>query len=249
MSIKDKVIRLMTFLRSILTATFTWIKLRFSSNPQPEKLSSPRREAVERLGPGPQYYLVPVTSQVIGGQNVNAPKYATTALANTPWQAIPFGAEGVCLLALSADNPALDAEPDVYAFPSTLTKTLAASDVSALSAYFATYNIPSTGLSVVVTFVAVLRKLAQVFLVAQAVLGSTGQGIFAQFGVTPTTTIAAANAVLANSVNTTGKKILPTAAAGAFDFSNVNPATSVGTALVQVSAQFNEPIAVGGATL
>lgn len=197
------------------------------------------------------FYLVPVTSQTVNGQTVNAPEYLSTDLAGLAWSAIPFGVEGLTLLALAASNAALAAESDVYSLPTS--GTLEDADVVNLSDYLSNYSVPSDWIESGQTWASVIQQIATIFLVAQAVSGTTGAGIFA--GTTVTVDTPMSGATSSKSVRIGGKQqlqstpVLPAGPAGVFDFSNVDPSSTVGDALVSVASQFSGPISIGGGTL
>src|ERR1700685_2093877 len=168
----------------------------------------------------PAYYLVPVTSQTINGQTVNAPEYLSTDLAGLPWSAIPFGIEGWTLLALAAPNAALAAEADVFTFG---IGTLTDADVSLIEDYFTNANIPNDFAITGALWSDVLSQVAKIFLLAQALAGSTGQPIFAGTGLTLDSTVSSQSQGKAKSGNSTGNSTpnaVATAAgstAGVFD--------------------------------
>ena len=199
------------------------------------------------------FYLVPVDPTQIGDDTVSAPKYMLTDLAGLNITCIPYGAEPLTLLSLTAPNAALAAEADVYAFPDDLSEALTDSDVTTLSAYLDNANVPSTFLTVGMTFQDVVRQIAQVFLLAQAISSeSDGASIFPS-GTTVDSPIASQTmgkgggnsggiggstpSALANVAGST---------AGVFDLSDVDTSESIGDTLLVVSQQFTEPIQLGG---
>src|ERR1700691_4067838 len=144
------------------------------------------------------FYLVPTASTVgANNQQLIAPKYAATALLNLSYSSMPYGAEGVALVSLSAPNAALAAEVDVYSFPADLTQTLGITDRATLVAYAQTYNIPNDWILFGATFQSVLTQIAQIFLCLQAISG--GNPIFAGTQNTPETTLAQAGISLPQS--------------------------------------------------
>jgi len=199
------------------------------------------------------FYLVPVDPTQIGDDTVSAPKYMLTDLAGLNITCIPYGVEAITLLSLPAPNAALAAEADVYAFPDDLSEALTDSDVTTLSAYLDNANVPSTFLTVGMTFQDVVRQIAQVFLLAQAISSeSDGASIFPS-GTTVDSPIASQTmgkgggnsggiggstpSALANVAGST---------AGVFDLSDVDTSESIGDTLLVVSQQFTEPIQLGG---
>lgn len=199
------------------------------------------------------FYLVPTTQgqPFAGGPTVNLPEYWDTDLAGIKWSSIPMGIEGIYLLALADPNAALAAEADVYTLPSS--GTLADADVVNLSDYLSNYSVPSDWIESGQTWASVIQQIATIFLVAQAVSGTTGAGIFA--GTTVTVDTPMSGATSSKSVRIGGKQqlqstpVLPAGPAGVFDFSNVDPSSTVGDALVSVASQFSGPISIGGGTL
>jgi hypothetical protein len=172
----------------------------------------------------PNFYLVPlVLTTGPNNQQITAPKYAATDLANVSYSSMPYGGEGVALVSLVAPNAALAAEPDVYAFPTDLTQQLASTDVAALAAFVQPCNIPSSWILFGATFQSVLTQLAQIFLCMQAISG--GNPVFAGTQNTPQTTLAQAGIVLP--------------ASSAFNFSKVNATETIGNFLVSVGQQLN----------
>ena len=199
------------------------------------------------------FYLVPVDPTQIGDDTVSAPKYMLTDLAGLNITCIPYGAEPLTLLSLTAPNAALAAEADVYAFPNDLSETLSDQDVAALDSYLSDANVPSAFLTVGMTFQDVVRQLAQVFLLAQAISSENdGASIFPS-GTTVDSPIVSQTmgkgggstggiggstpSALVNVVGTT---------AGVFDLSDVDTSESIGDTLLVVSAQFTQPIEIGG---
>ena len=180
------------------------------------------------------YYLVPTTQTTMpDGNTVTTPEYFSTDLKGLTFTCLPFGVEGIVILALASLNTALAAEADVFAFPSNLAAVLTDTDVTSLTNYAAAYNIPTSQLAAGQMWATVLRTLACVFLAAQYASGlNGGQSLF--------------------TVNTTGKLSLgqvsqPSAALNSltpatFNFTNADPTTSVADALLAASAQFTGPI-------
>jgi hypothetical protein len=115
-----------------------------------------------------QYYLVPITNQSINQQTVFAPKYYSTALIGLSWTNMPCGSILLGVVMVENDNPGLDGELDVYAFPAGLDGFMAKSDVTNLTAYLIGYNIVLSGLAVGDTFNTAIQTLALNFLTAQA---------------------------------------------------------------------------------
>jgi hypothetical protein len=197
---------------------------------------------------------------------ITVPKYCSLDSAETQYSnfsAVPYGAEGYSLIALGAANAALSAEPDVFTI-GTLTDTLAGADVTALDTYLATANVPSDWVTSGMTWAAAARQIAQIHLVAQAIFGSQGSPIFTG-GVTLATQLGSVSTGGLAAVNGTGvvSKGLGVedvggggggpapvkTSFGVFSFANVLSTTSVGGALVQVSAQFTDLILFGGGAL
>lgn len=210
------------------------------------------------------YYLIPITSQsmFVAEKNtaVNAPKYLLSL--NQPFGCTPFGVEGVGLV-VTAQNATLDQASDVFAFPD-LGQTLIDSDVSALASFCAPLNIPTSFVAAGMSWRSVIRRIAQVFLVAQAVSGANkGAPIFPS-GVTADSTVAD---VAAASVQPSSPSSAPASApasappasqasalvtagftAGPFDLTNISVSQSIGDALLSISQQFTNPIFVGAET-
>ena len=173
----------------------------------------------------PNFYLVPlVLTTGPNNQQITAPKYAATDLANVSYSSMPYGGEGVALVSLVAPNAALAAEPDVYAFPTDLTQQLASTDVAALAAFVQPYNIPSSWILFGATFQSVLTQLAQIFLCMQSIYGATGATLFAGTQNTLATPMA--------------QVAIAWPASGPFNFTNANPAATLGDTLVSVGQQF-----------
>jgi hypothetical protein len=176
------------------------------------------------------FYLIPTTTQEINNQEIIAPEYLTTDLANLSFGSIPCGVEPIALVALAAPNSALAAESDVFAFPSNLSTTLAASDVTTLVAFLSNLNIPNSFLAAGATFQSVVRQIAQIFLAvqyAEGPAGTNGASVFVQL------------------ISPTPSATLQSIPAGAFDFTGVEPTDSVADSIIVVSQQFDGPIAVG----
>jgi hypothetical protein len=217
------------------------------------------------------FYLTPVTSQTITigsrQQTILAPKYCSTDMAGLPYSCVPYGAEGWCVVALTAENSALAAETDVYAFPSDLSTVMQDSDVSTLAAFLATANVPSDQIVSGMTFEAALTAILTIFLVAQAIAGSTGSAIFTD-GTTVDTPISDTSAsalvpstsqasvgvgmgfgAIGGGGNAGNASNPQSSQVGPFDFSDVSSSDAVGDVLNTVSQQFTSPIVIGSATL
>ena len=163
------------------------------------------------------YYLCPIAPVTIGASTVMAPKYFDSDLKGLTIATIPFGREGIALVSLASPNAALAAEADVYAFPADLTTPLTLADAAALGSYLANFNVPTTWLAAGLTFGAVLRQLAQIFLVAQFISGQTGKALFAGTGKT-----------ISSTVGVTALPVTP----GVFDLTGVKPTATLGDILV-----------------
>jgi len=205
------------------------------------------------------YYLIPLAPVALpGGETINASKYFLTDLKNLSVTAIPFGREGLALVGLAIAtldpaNLALMAEPDVYTFPALYgaptaiglpPRLLTPADVATLAGYLGPFNVPTNWITAGMAFRDVLRRLTQIFLVAQFVSGKIGSAIFTG-SITPSTTLATANASLALSAgpSPTPPSLLPTTTPGdVFNLSQVDPAQTLGDILVGVGQQFTDPI-------
>jgi len=215
------------------------------------------------------YFIVPVVqvTQTFGGQpqTVNVPKYSaldSTEVLYSNFGAIPFGVEPATLLSLSATNPALTAMPDVFTFPADLTTLLADADVTALDAFCAPLNIPTSFAITGMTWQAVLQQIAQVFLVAQAVSGANGAASLFANGATLDDAVQPVQAAqLSKGVGNlksggVSQQAAPSAlanaaggVAGPFDLTNVDVSQSIGDTLLSISQQFSAPILIGGGTI
>src|SRR5271154_6314001 len=123
------------------------------------------------------FYLVPVVPITIGLETFSSPKYSDTDFSGVGFSAIPYGLEGITLLSLDGLNAALQAEPDVFTFAADLTTAITDQDVANIDAYFANANIPSDFATTGMPWSDVLRQVAQIFLVAEAVAGQTTASI------------------------------------------------------------------------
>ena len=102
----------------------------------------------------------------------------------------------------------------------------------------------------------VLQQVAQIFLLAQALAGTTGQPIFAGTGVTLDSTVATQNlsagkAKTGGTVQQTQNAVAAAAGgtAGVFDLSDVQDSDTISDTLTNVSQQFTAPISIGGGSL
>jgi len=201
----------------------------------------------------PNFYLVPVEPIQIGDDTVSAPKYFLTDLAGLNIACIPYGVESLTLLSLPTANAALAAEADVYSFPNDLSEALTDSDVAALDSYLSDVSVPSAFLTVGMTFRDVVRQLAQLFLLAQAISSeSDGASIFPS-GTTPDSpvvskTMSKGGGNIGGVGGSTPSALANVAGsqAGVFDLSDVDTSESIGDTLLVVSAQFTQPIEIGG---
>lgn len=203
----------------------------------------------------PAYYLVPTESVVLipNQPAVNAPKYVTEL--GLPFSAIPMGVEGIVLLALAAPNISIAGEADVFTFGS-LTTMLTDADVTNIQTYFGNANIPNDFVSTSLSWGNVLQQVAQIFLLAQALAGATGQPIFAGTGASLDSTVAAQSqsqgkGKTGGTVQQTQNSVAAAAGstAGPFDLSAVQDTDTISDTLTNVSQQFTAPIAIGGGTL
>lgn len=192
------------------------------------------------------FYLMPTVSfKDASGNQFTAPKYFQTDLAGLSFAAVPYGAEPVAIVSLSAPNPALAAEPDVFSFPSDPSKTLSNADVASLDLFFAAANIPFLWLTVGMSWSDVRRQTATIFLLAQFVAGATGKPIFngatlsTQYGQLPPT-----SGLSATALSVGVSRVNPV-----FDFSAARPANTVSDVLLAVSQQFTSPILIGGGSI
>jgi hypothetical protein len=202
-----------------------------------------------------RFYLVPVTSQTINGQSVNAPEYFSTFFA--AFTAIPYGLEPLTILSLASDNAGLDAADDVFAFPSDLTQLLTDSDVSNFQNFCQAVNVPSDFAVTGMSWQAVLLQVAQVFLLAQAISGAaSGQPIFTE-GVTLDSTVGTQNQSAGKGKTGNVQQSTPSALAtaagsivGPYDLTGVDTSDTVEDTLISISSQFTSPIPIGvGETL
>jgi hypothetical protein len=207
------------------------------------------------------YFIVPVVQATIGTspntQTLNVPKYsASDTMLYSDFTSIPYGNEGFSLVALASANATLSAEPDVFSFPSDLTQALTDQDVSTIDEYFAAANIPSDFVTVGMVWGDVLQQVAQIFLLAEALYGSTGQTVFAGTNVTLDSTVGTATqsaGKIKSGGTTQPTSALATAvgdgSAGVFDLSSVDPSDSISDVLIAVSQQFNQPVVLGGGSI
>ena len=90
-----------------------------------------------------QLFVVPVvqtTDQL--GNTINVPEYFDTDLSGSTFACMPLtGASLSC--SATAENDALAAESDVFAFPADLTPTMSDADIAALTAVLQNANVPT----------------------------------------------------------------------------------------------------------
>jgi hypothetical protein len=209
------------------------------------------------------YFILPVVQATIGTspntQTVNIPKYSATD--STPlfsdFTSIPYGNEGFSLIALASANANLSSEPDVFSFSSDLTLALTDQDVSNIDAYFAGANIPSDFVTTGMAWSDVLQQTAQIFLLAEALSGATGQPIFNGTGLTLDSTVGSASQSsgkikgggTAGATTSALATAVEDGSAGVFDLSGVDSSSSISDALISVSQQFSSPIVLGAVSL
>jgi hypothetical protein len=196
-----------------------------------------------------QIFLVP---QQFDSKGALVPKYLSTDLSGRSWVAMPYGIEGICLVA-SDPNPALAAEPDVFAFPVNLDAPLASADVTNVQAFFQNVNVPSAYVVAGLTWRTVARTTAKVFQILQRHNGLTGTAVFstntAAFLAAKSAAIAASTVVPPSPVRVgiapTLSGSLPTvvhtnltAVAGSFSFTAPDPSGTVEAALTFLGGQF-----------
>jgi len=121
-----------------------------------------------------QLFLVP---QEFNAQGSYVPKYTGTDLQGHSYIAMPFGVEGVALVATDP-NPALAGESDVYAFPENLDTATTDDDASNIQNFFEGVSIPDAFIVSGMTFRDIVKGVAQIFQVAQRCAGLAGVGIF-----------------------------------------------------------------------
>lgn len=198
-------------------------------------------------------YLIPQTFDSTGAL---VPKYTSTDLSGHSWVAMPFGIEGIVLVATDP-NPALAAESDVFAFPQNLDSTLTPADVANVQSFFAAQNIPSGYVVAGVAWRDLVRMTAKVFQIVQRHHGITGAGLFTTNTDTSllaqSTAIKNATAVppapiragiaptLSGPVPSAVKTKLP-AVAASFGFTAPDTSGTLEAALLAVGNQFNAPL-------
>lgn len=198
-----------------------------------------------------QLFLVP---QVFDSTGRLVPKYTATDLSGKSWVGMPFGIEGLCLVATD-ENASLSAEPDVFSFPQNLDAPLASANVSSVQAFFAAQNIPSAYVIAGMTWRTVARTTAKVFQILQRHNGLTGTAIFStntaaslaaqsaaivaatlvppapiRVGIAPTLSVPLPAVVKTNL----------TSVAGSFGFSAPDPSSTVEAALTFLGGQFQD---------
>jgi len=196
-----------------------------------------------------QLFLIPQTFDSTGSL---VPKYASTDLSGHSWVAMPYGLEGIVLLA-SDPNPALAAEADVFAFPVNLDTPLASSDVTAVQSFFQNANIPSAYVLAGMTWRTVVRMTAKCFQILQRHNGLFGAAVFSS---NTSASLAAQSAAIANNtampLASTQVGIAPTllgplptavhtnltAVAGSFGFTAPDQSDTVEDALLALGGQF-----------
>ncbi len=200
-----------------------------------------------------QLFLVP---QAFDAKGSLVPKYLTTDLSGKSWVVMPYGLEGIVLLA-SDPNAALAAEADVFAFPVNLDTALASADVSSVQAFFAANNIPSAYVVAGMLWRTVARMTAKVFQILQRHNGLLGAAIFS---TNTSASLAAQSAAIVASTAVPSapvrEGIAPTlsgplpaavktnlaAVAGSFGFTAPNPSGTVEAALTFLGGQFSAPL-------
>jgi len=198
------------------------------------------------------YYIIPTIQTTLPGSNqtVTAPKYVDFTI---PFSSVPFGLEGWTILSISAS---IAPAADLYQFPQDLTQALADTDVTAFDSFLGSTNTPSDFITVGMEFGDVLRGLCQIFLLAQSISGAVGTSIFPS-GTTLSSTVGTVQSASAGKIKS-GGTTQPTSAlatavdagqVGVFDFSSVDPESSISDVLISVSQQFTSGIDFNGASL
>jgi len=200
------------------------------------------------------YYLCPTASFTVGSQTFTGPEYMQTDLAGQNYTCIPYGVESIVLIA-TAENAALAAESDVYAFPSDLTELVTDTDVMNLDTYLGNVNIPSSFVTSGMAWRDVLLQIAQIFLVAQAVSGAANNASIFPSGATVDSSLSSP-AQSSGNLKLGGSQQQPSALAtaagsvvGPFDLTDVDTSDTIGDTLISVSQQFNQPIILGNTEL
>jgi hypothetical protein len=202
------------------------------------------------------YFIVPLTSQTLGGRTVNAPKYLSTDMAGLGFTCIPYGAEGVAIVALQAANAALSAESDVYTFPENLDAMLADADVTALTNFLTPLNVPTDSITLLgMTWSQVLQLIGTIFLAAQAISGVTGTSLFTAVASPGSGGAGAgmgktggqsgglsAPPTIDTSISDSTASAVVGSIVGPFDLTNVDPSDSIGDVLTSLAAQFTAPV-------
>lgn len=128
-------------------------------------------------------FLCPLAQATVNGVVTTQPKYAGQ-FGITSFACIPYGGEGtICVLSLPSANPLLSAQADVYTF-GDLTQPINDEQAAELSGIAVAANLPDDGILSGNPGVVGLLYILRVFLLAQAIFGSTGQPIFAGTGAT-----------------------------------------------------------------
>jgi hypothetical protein len=200
-----------------------------------------------------QLFLV---QQVFDAKGALVPKYLSTDLSGRSWVAMPYGIEGLVLLATDP-NPELASEVDVFAFPVNLDTPLASADVSNVQAFFTASNIPSAYVVAGMTWRTVARTTAKVFQILQRHNGLFGAAVFSSN--TSASLAAQSAAIVASTVvppSPVRVEIAPilsgplpttvhtnlTAVAGSFGFSSPDANGTVEAALTFLGVQFQAPL-------
>lgn len=142
----------------------------------------------------------------------------------------------------------------MFTFPADLT-ALTDQDVANIDAYFANANIPSDFVTTGMPWSDVLRQVAQIFLLAQSVSGSTGTAIFTSGTTLDSTVVGTQQSQSAGHISGGTTQQASALAqviggqAGVFDLSSVDPSSSVSDVLISTSQQFTAPIILGNGVI
>jgi hypothetical protein len=115
-----------------------------------------------------QLFVMPMTQQTNSkGKTYTAPAYANLLAKGEAWQAMPLGAEPICLFAAmnptQAEITAISASPGVTTLPSNLTLVMSTTDAARATAFLEANNIPGSWVQAGMTWLTMLRYSMQLF--------------------------------------------------------------------------------------
>ena len=120
-----------------------------------------------------RYYLAPMA---INARGYRAPAFTDTLPRGTQWDALDYGNESACILAIDTDaatHTAFAANSGVSIFPANIDSNVGA-NLATVQATLESYNIPGDAVTAGTTYRTVIKGITAIMSVMQRYAGITG---------------------------------------------------------------------------